>query len=147
MLTEASSIIKGSKIVKIDGRYLLVRGNTVFIPKKAIYSTIKVYNKDILLLGKFDRVRLLIFDSKNNLISSLDLREMLPILRRDGRVRIKNIIVVYIPFLKKSKISVSIPSYLKTKIDNLIKSGKYSSVNEIVEKALVKFLGDLNGKD
>jgi len=147
MLTEASELIKGSKIVKIDGRYLLVKGDTVFIPKKAIYSAIKVYNKDILLSNKFKSVKLLIFNSSNNLIASVDLKEILPNLRKDGRVRIKNIIIVYIPFLKKNKITISIPSYLKMKVEELVKSGKYSNISEIVEQALVKFLGDSNGED
>ena len=147
MLDQASRIIKGGRIVSVDGRYILVRNNIAFIPKRAIYLTVKVYNKDLLLLKKFDRVNLLVFNPDGALISIIDLGKVLPNLKSDGRVRIKNVIVVYIPYLKKTKMHVVISTHLKDKMKKLINTGKFKDVNEIIEEALKRFLGDYDGED
>ena len=40
----------------------------------------------------------------------------------------------------KTKISISLPKYLKNKIDHLIEKGEFSSVSEVITIATTEFL-------
>ena len=140
LLSDAIKNFPNASITGAKGRNLIIVGNEVYLPKRVVYGTVRLYNNDLVLSKEFANIYILCLDSKGVPVAKIPLAEVVKRLNGDKLTVINGIKFVYCAKViekgKYFKITVTLPIDLKYKLEKVMESGLFTTIDQVIEYAL-----------
>jgi hypothetical protein len=140
LLADAVKNFPTASITSSRERDLIVVGDKVYLPKRVVFSTVKLYKNDMALAKENDNIYVLCLDNKGNIVAEVPLSQVVQKLTGSNSVTFNGVKFVYCAKVvekgKYFKVTVTLPIELKEKLDRAVNSGLFISIDQVVEFAL-----------
>ena len=139
LLNDALKNFPNGSPVCMSERNLISVNGKLYLPKRVIFNTVKLYNND-LSLAENNNIFLLCLDANGKIVCEVPLKDVAKALTNTNAVILKGVKFIYCGKVVESgeyfKVTVKLPKELKPKIDKAVNSGLFSSIDQVIEFAL-----------
>ena len=140
LLNDALKNFSTANIMYMANRNLISTSGKLYLPKRVVFNTVRLYKNDITLANEAENVFILCLDGKGQIIAEVPLDKVVQRLSNSATVIFNGIRFVYCAKViqqgKYFKLTVTLPIELKEKIEKAVDSGIFPSVDKVVEFAL-----------